>query len=683
MKEMSRREAEEILSSKFGIEHFYDEQWNVVNELFHGKRILMIERTGFGKSLCYQFPAVVFDGVTIVFSPLIALMRDQVSALRKLGIPAKCINSGEEPDVNKETLAEAVEGKLKILYIAPERQGNVEWQEALQSIKISMIVVDEAHCISQWGHDFRPDYRRIKNIVKRYLPSDMPVLAVTATATLRVQKDIEEQFGGCLNVIRGNLMRQNFRLFVITTMSEDEKMIWLKQHLASLPGTGIIYAGTRAQTELYSKWLAYSGISSVEYNSGLDSESRKEIEKGLKENKWKCVVSTNALGMGIDKSDIRFIIHLQIPASPVHYYQEIGRAGRDGEKAWVILFFNKQENNDGIMTDCSLPLSFIAGARPSEEKYNRFINAVKKSPLGEKNVSLATNLKRNEIRTIKEDLKDMGIINEVVIGRSKLYEYKLNAPKLDMSRFNAISEAKKHDLEEMVNYVFTSVPRMQFLCQYLGDDIKNKDFTRTCDNSGLQKRHVEYTEEDVNDVENFKENLFPEIPPKSRTNLISGIAASFYGVTHVGEVIHRCKYDHGGEFPDFLVRLTIKAYYYKFKDKSRFDIILFVPPTESGTLVRNFARKVGKALGIPVSEALVKTKTTSPQKIFENIYGKTENVKDVFDVIENVEGKSILLVDDIYDSGATVKAIGTMLTKKGAKEIAPLVIAKTVGGDNI
>lgn len=680
MKELSRPEAEAILSERFGIAHFYDEQWKVIDALLHGQRILMIEKTGFGKSLCFQFPAILFDGVTIVFSPLIALMRDQVTNLNKRGISAGCINSGEEPETNSQTLADAIHGKIKILFIAPERQGNQEWQTALQTMKISMIVVDEAHCISQWGHDFRPDYRRIRNIVNAYLPTDMPVLAVTATATPRVQQDIEEQLGGRLTVVRGELMRKNFRLFVIRTTSEEEKMVWLKQHLADMPGTGIVYAGTRTQTELYARWLTHNDISAVEYNASLDTDSRKEIEKGLKENRWKCVVSTNALGMGIDKPDIRFIIHLQMPASPIHYYQEIGRAGRDGQTAYLILFFNERKNKDGIYEDLRLPISFIEGARPSETKYRQVIDAVRNEPLGEKGIALATNLRLNVIRTIKEDLKDMGIIREIALGRTKTFEYCMDAPTFDMSTFEALNKAKRKDLQKMIDYVFTTMPRMKYLCQYLGDET-NADFSMTCDNSGLQKKEISMTEDGLNEARAFKDNMFPIL--KAQRNIAEGIAASYYGATNVGAAIHHCKYENGGDFPDFLVRLTLKAYYHQFKDKSKFDIILFVPPTESGNLVRNFARKIGNAISTPVSEMLIKTRKTDPQKIFENTYGKKENVKDAFTIIGSVEGKSILLIDDIYDSGATIKAIATLLMKNGAKEVAPLVIAKTVGGDRI
>lgn len=224
------------------------------------------------------------------------------------------------------------------------------------------------------------------------------------------------------------------------------------------------------------------------------------------------------------------------------------------------------------------------------------------------------------------------------------------------------------------------MPRMKYLCQYLGDEA-NVDFTNTCDNSGLPKLTVNLTETDKDEIREFKESLFPILEAKK--NLMEGIAASYYGSTNVGAAIHRCKYENGGDFPDFLIRLTLKAYYNEFKSKNRFDLILFVPPTESGNLVKNFAYRIGSALNTPVSDMLKKTRVTTPQKVFENTFGKIENVKDAFCLIGDVSGKSILLIDDIYDSGATIKTIGALLIKNGAKEVAPIVIAKTVGGDKL
>ena len=283
---MVRIEAEKILKEKFNIDHFYDEQWEVIESLLNGKRVLFIEKTGFGKSLCFQFPAIVFSGITIVFSPLIALMRDQCRKLNILGIAAKCINSEQEEEENNKIIEEAKNGVIKILYIAPERQENSKWLESTKYLKISMVVVDEAHCISVWGHDFRPAFRRIISLVN-LLPKGMPILATTATATKKVQKDIEQQMGGELKVLRGNLMRSNFKLFVIKVNSQDEKMIWLGENLINFPGSGIIYTGTRIEAETYSKWLEYLKIPSMVYHAGLDSNLRIEIEEGLIENKWK------------------------------------------------------------------------------------------------------------------------------------------------------------------------------------------------------------------------------------------------------------------------------------------------------------------------------------------------------------------------------------------------------------
>lgn len=339
---ISRQEAEIRLKKIFDLDHFYDEQWCAIERILSGERILMIERTGFGKSLCYQFPAILFEGVTVVFSPLIALMRDQVRSLCQRGISAAYINSEQSHDENMEAIQRALNNEIKILYIAPERQENKEWIEATRHIKLSMVVIDEAHTISTWGHDFRPSFRRIISLVQ-LLPVNLPILATTATATKRVQNDIEQQIGDRLTTIRGNLARPNFYMQVIRVQSEDEKMIWLASNLDSFEGTGLIYTGTRIDTEIYAKWIQFVGISATDYNAGFDAQTRKSIEKGLMQNQWKCVISTNALGMGIDKPDIRFIIHTQIPASPIHYYQEIGRAGRDGKPTRIILFYNEKK----------------------------------------------------------------------------------------------------------------------------------------------------------------------------------------------------------------------------------------------------------------------------------------------------------------------------------------------------
>lgn len=668
----TRIEQENRLKETFGLNNFYDDQWETVERILKGERVLLIEKTGFGKSLCFQYPAIVFKGTTVVFSPLIALMRDQVKKLNNLGIAAKCINSEQTSEENTQIITDAKSGKVKILYIAPERQENSEWIEATREMNLSMVVIDEAHCISVWGHDFRPAFRRIINLVK-LLPIGLPVLATTATATKKVESDIALQIGGNISVLRGNLLRENFKLFVVKVTSEDEKLIWLGQNLEKLEGTGILYTGTRVDTEIYSKWFEHLKLSAIGYNAGLDTDSRIAIENGLMSNKWKCIISTNALGMGIDKPDIRFIIHTQIPQSPIHYYQEIGRAGRDGEAANIILFYNPE--------DKKLPEAFIEGGRPSISKYEKVINATRNELLGEKDLMRKTNLKQTQIRVIKSDLVEQGIIREVTLGRGKKFEYITNAPVLNTKTFEELRNTKKADLEQMIQYVETTESRMKFLCDFLGDSTTH-NFTN-CDNTGLAKITVKLNEEWSQKLKAFREDYFPILEVEGKgSNIINGVAASYYGVSNVGAALHRSKYETNEDFPDFLLILCLKAYRKKF-GQEKFDFIAYVPATSSGDLVKNFAIKLSQVLKFPITHDLVKTRQTKEQKLFENGYLKSDNVSGAFSFINPslIVGKTILLVDDIFDSGATIKELGKLFTNFGVLKIAPLVIARTVGGD--
>ncbi len=668
----TRNELEQRLKNTFGLDSFYNNQWETISRILKGERVLLIEKTGFGKSLCFQFPAILFNGTTIIFSPLIALMRDQVKKLNALSIPAKCINSELSREENSQTIDDAIKGKIKILYIAPERQDNNEWIEATREINISMVVIDEAHCISVWGHDFRPAFRRIIKLVK-LLPEGLPVLATTATATKRVEKDISSQIGGNISVLRGNLLRENFKLFVVKVTTEDEKLIWLGQYLNRLPGTGILYAGTRVDTEIYSRWFEHLNLSTTGYNAGLDADSRIAIENGLMSNQWKCIISTNALGMGIDKPDIRFIIHTQIPQSPIHYYQEIGRAGRDGEPSYIILFYNPE--------DRKLPEAFIDGGRPSIRKYEKVIDAIRNELLGEQELMRKTNLKQTQIRVIKSDLIEQGIIRELKIAGNKKFEFILNAPTLNTKAFEELRDSKKEDLEKMIQYVETSQSRMKYLCDFLGDP-SDHSFTN-CDNTGLKKISVNVNDEWTEKLGDFRENYFPDLNVASKgSNIVDGVASSYYGFSNVGTVLHRCKYETQEDFPDFLLKLCLRAFRKKF-GQEEFDFIAYVPPTSSGDLVRNFATKLSVVLNFPITHELIKIRDTEEQKIFANNFLKKDNVSGAFS-FENPEiliGKSILLIDDIYDSGATIKELGKLFTNFGVVKIAPLVIAKTVGGD--
>ncbi len=669
---MTRTEAEKQLSELFGFERFHDLQWQVIEQLLTGRRVLFIEKTGYGKSLCFQFPATQLEGVTIVFSPLIALMRDQVRSMKDKGIRAAAINSNQEAEENEAIIEQARNNELDILYIAPERMENAGWISAAREMKIAMVVIDEAHCISVWGQSFRPNYRRIVNLV-RLLPKHFPVLATTATATPRVQVDIIEQVGSDLMPVRGQLLRHNLRLFVVQVQSEDEKFFWLAKYMYKLKKTGIIYTGTQTNTDVFSNWLQFLGFKSAAYSGRLDADTRMRVEADFIANNYDCVVSTNALGMGIDKPDIRFIIHTQLPQSPIHYYQEIGRAGRDGEIAYAILLYNPDHDQE-------LPLNFIEGSKPSVMKYERVIAVTKKALLGRNEIIKATNMKQTEVNVILSDLIEQGIVNEQQ-GSSKKYFYNPDAPEPDFSKFELLRRSQHEELEKMINFTALKTCRMQYLCNYLGDESQRE--CGICDNDMHKVLLAEPTEEIVQKLQEFRETYFPVLEVETqRSKIINGVAASYYGVSNVGAALHFSKYGGGGDFPDWLMVLTLKAYR-KHYGNSTFDLVVFVPPTESGDLVRHFAEKVAAVLKIPFSDKLKKNTHTEAQKLLHSGISKRDNVHGKFSYVspEEIEGKKILLIDDIFDSGYTVKEIGLYLTGIGAEMVAPLVIARTVGGD--
>lgn len=384
---------------------------------------------------------------------------------------------------------------------------------------------------------------------------------------------------------------------------------------------------------------------------------------------------------GIDKPDIRFIVHTQIPASPIHYYQEIGRAGRDEIPAGLVLLYNSTKDKNGFEEDSKLPKSFIDGGRPSIKNYNKVINVLKQEQLGERQIMKVTNLKQTQVRVIKADLIEQGIIKEVIYDGSKKYEYQFNAPELNTKAFDELRARKLKDLDSMIEYVNTESSRMKFLCDYLGD--KSHNHYNNCDNTTLKPLTLNPQETTRQMLQDFRESYFPELNVEGgHSNIVNGIASSYYGVSNVGTALHKSKYENGGDFPDFLLRLTLRAFRKKY-GQEKFDFIVHVPPTESGDLVKNFAVKLSQVLKVPISHELIKIDETRPQKLFNNGYLKKDNVANKFSYSnpDELEGKSVILFDDIFDSGATIKEIGKVLTNFGVIKIAPLVIARTVGGD--
>ena len=329
----------EILNQYWGYKNFRPSQEKIIDNALSGKDVLGLLPTGAGKSICFQVPALIKPGICIVISPLIALMNDQVSSLKKRGIKAEFIGSGMSPKKMDYALDNCVFGNTKFLYLSPERLNSIFVKERLKQMKINFIAVDEAHCISQWGHDFRPSYRSVVQI--REIAPKASVIAVTATATNKVAKDIQYQLDfGKENVIKTSFERKNIFLEAHHTENKIPSII---HYLKINPGSGIIYIRSRKTCEIVSKELKKEDISAEYYHAGIDIEERKKIEDRWKLNNTKVIVATSAFGMGIDKPDVQFVLHYGLPNTLEEYYQEVGRAGRDGAPSKGAIFFNRSD----------------------------------------------------------------------------------------------------------------------------------------------------------------------------------------------------------------------------------------------------------------------------------------------------------------------------------------------------
>jgi ATP-dependent DNA helicase RecQ len=391
------------LREHFGFADFREGQREVITAVLEGKDAVVVMPTGSGKSLCYQLPAMMFSGATLVVSPLIALMKDQVDALRVRGLPATFINSSIAEREQWARIDALRQGQFKLVYVAPERFRSSRFLDALKSITVSLFAVDEAHCISTWGHDFRPDYLRLKQVIQVLHENKRGVqtLALTATATPYVRSDIVQQLGlREPQTFVSGFDRPNLTIDVVHTEKEREKVARIKRLAKTYAGSGIIYASTRKAVEQVALQLQGQGLSVSAYHAGMGDAVRVRAQEDFMAGRTQMIVATNAFGMGIDKPDIRFVAHYQMPGSIEAYYQEIGRAGRDGLPSSCVLLFNYADKNTHDF--------FIEGSYPSAEVIRDVYNAL-----------VATGLKRIEL-SASEIAKRTGARNEMAV-QSSLY----------------------------------------------------------------------------------------------------------------------------------------------------------------------------------------------------------------------------------------------------------------------
>jgi ATP-dependent DNA helicase RecQ len=392
------------LRAHFGFADFREGQREVIAAILEGKDAVVVMPTGSGKSLCYQLPAMMFGGATVVVSPLIALMKDQVDALKARDLPATFINSSIAEREQWSRISALRRGDFKLVYVAPERFRSSRFLEALKSISVSLFAVDEAHCISTWGHDFRPDYLRLKRVIEALNETSRPgpgpqTLALTATATPYVRSDIIQQLGLTKpQTFVSGFDRPNLTIDVVHTEKEREKVARIKRLAKTHEGSGIIYAATRKAVEQVATQLQGQGLSVSAYHAGMGDSVRVRAQEDFMTGRTQMIVATNAFGMGIDKPDIRFVAHYQMPGSIEAYYQEIGRAGRDGLPSSCVLLFNYADKNTHDF--------FIEGSYPSAEIIHNVYRAL-----------ASTGLKRIELSTA-EIAKRSGARNEMAVQSS-------------------------------------------------------------------------------------------------------------------------------------------------------------------------------------------------------------------------------------------------------------------------
>jgi ATP-dependent DNA helicase RecQ len=674
---------------------FRDGQFEAISAVVQRRaRLLVVQRTGWGKSLVY-FLATRFlrdqgAGCSLLVSPLLSLMRNQIAAARNIGLRAETINSTNEADWPRVE-AGLQRNEFDVLLISPERLGNDDFvRRCLLPIanRLGLFVVDEAHCISDWGHDFRPDYRRIVRIL-RALPRNIPVLATTATANDRVVRDVVEQLGPNLEVQRGPLTRASISLQNIYLRSQAERMAWLANVVPDLPGSGIVYTLTVRDSERLAEWLRSQGIAAEPYHGDMETEQREALENRLLINEVKTLVATVALGMGFDKPDLGFVIHFQRPASVVHYYQQVGRAGRAVDDAYGILL--NGEEDDAIAD------YFIRTAFPSPQDVDRVLAAMR--PTNEtmtvSKLQQRVNLSQGQISKILKFLllESPGPIQKTADG------YVLNPVRWQMptEMIERITNLRRREQDRMKVYMASGSCLMQFLAAELSDP--NASPCGKCARCIGKLLPEGYPDDVARAAVEFLDRLENPILPRKkwpagltdpgmRGNVRAehqaqeGRALCRWGDPGFGALVRRGKQqDH--RFNDQLVDAAARLIKERWRPEPAPAWVTCVPSKRHQALVPDFARRLAGRLGLPFVECIRKVKDTEPQKTRVNSFQRTQNLLGAFAVDRaTVRSEPLLLVDDMVDSRWTFTVLTVLLRTAGSGPVSPFALADSSSEDS-
>jgi ATP-dependent DNA helicase RecQ len=643
-------------------------------------RVLCVQRTGWGKSAVYFVATMLLrargKGPTLLVSPLLALMRNQIEQAERGGIRAATINS-DNTDTWDEIGAALVDDRVDILLVSPERFANPAFRsEVLPQLatQVGMFVIDEAHCISDWGHDFRPDYRRLATVLD-LLPHDVPVLCTTATANNRVVDDITTQLGDDLVLIRGPLERESLALDVVHLPSQAKRLAWLVAALPLIEGCGIVYTLTVRDAALVAGWLEHNGIAAAAYFGAEESEAKQAIEARLKRNDLKVVVATSALSMGYDKPDLSFVVHFQSPGSVVAYYQQVGRAGRALDRAVGILLAG---NEDAQIQDW-----FINTAFPSQEHAERTVQLLEESDgsVSIRAIEAEVNLRRTRLTNMLKQLEVEGAIE-----RDKASYVRTAQPWIyPAERVASVTALRRAEQSRMRDYLDGTGCLMEHLRREL-DDLAAAPCGRCSRCLGhpildvpvdqeLARRALAFLRGNDIDIEPRKQWADLKRIPRD-LQVEWGKALSQYGDGGWGELARAelLAGSIGDDLVDALAGL-VRAW----RPDPRPTWVTEVPSLRRPDLVSSLATRVAARLGLRYVPAVTKVRECESQAEMSNTSQQAANVNNAFAVAAPVPDGPVLLVDDLVESRWTITTIGVLLREAGSGPVLPIVMARRSG----
>ncbi|MFJ8811908.1 RecQ family ATP-dependent DNA helicase [Amycolatopsis thermoflava] len=675
-----------------------DDQWTAIEALVaHHRRALVVQRTGWGKSAVYFLATALLRergaGPTVIISPLLALMRNQIAAAGRAGIHAATMNSANQQEWD-DVQARIAAGEIDVLLVSPERLNNPDFRDTVLpklTTTAGLLVVDEAHCISDWGHDFRPDYRRLRTLLAG-LPEDVPVLATTATANDRVVTDVAEQLGlgqgGDTLVLRGPLDRESLHLSVAKLPTPQARLAWLADRLGELPGSGIIYTLTVAAAHDIAEMLRERGFQVTAYTGKTEPADREAAEDDLLANRVKALVATSALGMGFDKPDLGFVVHVGAPSSPIAYYQQVGRAGRGVRRAEVILLPGAE--------DAEIWRYFSSLAFPDEQRVNQVLNALAYAdrPLSTVALEPMVELSRSRLEMVLKVLDVDGAVRRVKGG----WEATGQDWHYERERYERVAEARRAEQQAMLEYQATTSCRMEFLRRQLDDPFAEP--CGRCDNCTGEHRDVTVSAEAVEKTDERLRRPGVEVSP--RRQWPTGMASldvplsgrigkgelaepgrTLGRLTDVGwggplrELVGERAAD--GEVPDRIFQACVQVLA-SWRWDQRPAAVVAMPSATRPRLVHDLATRLAQIGRLRFLDAL-ESRGGRPRRA-----NSAQRVADLWQTLavpgalaaelSDVEGP-VLLVDDLVDTGWSMTLAARLLRQGGAPAVLPFALAST------